>query len=89
MAKRMPSLCIEFFKSYKSASMSLFKISGASKDPYLLTVLPSLLTKNLEKFHLTDSVPRKPLACFFKNSKTGDALSPFTSTLLNIGKEIE
>ena len=48
MAKRMPSLCIGFFKSYKSASMSLFKISGASKDPYLFTVLPSLLTKNLD-----------------------------------------
>ena len=33
--------------------MSLFKISGASKDPYLFTVLPSLLTKNLEKFHFS------------------------------------
>jgi hypothetical protein len=38
--------------------MSGAMLDGTSFGEYLLTGLPSLLIKNLEKFHLINDVPR-------------------------------
>jgi len=68
-----------------SSTMSCSKLRGFVGGPYLLTGFPSLLQRNLVKFHFMED-PRVPVSSFLKYKNRGCAFFPLTSILSNILK---